>query len=405
MNDIAIGDRLRAARTAMGFSQQYVSEVIGVSRTAVLNMETGKRKVSTMEIVRLAELYRHPLAWFLENTPLEDEPMVELHRADARLKNADPENRRQINECINLCREGVTLKKMLGREQSVAPPHHEIPLPRSAGEAVMQGDDVARDERRRLGIGNFIIGMSGLINSQGIWASAVELPDNMSGIFLHSPAIGMAIMVNASHRYYRKQFSYAHEYGHALMDRKHKALVSSNANSDDLVEKRANSFAASFLMPEDGVRELLRSFNKGRVSRQESAIYNVAGDNQVNAEIRTPASTQRISYMDVANVARSYGASYQAAAYRLKNLGCISRTELDELLQCEEHGKKYIRIIAAVPDRPLPPEHPYQDIRKEVANLALEAYQREVISRGRLMELVRVLDINEEAINSVLPQY
>ena len=401
MNYIAIGARLRAARTAIGFSQQYVSEVIGVSRTAVLNMETGKRKFSTLELSRLAELYGHSIGWFFDDDDPEDDPMVELHRAGAPL----PKDRRQINECVSLCREGVTLKKMLGRPQTTATPNHEISLPGTAGEAVMQGDDIARDERRRLGIGNLPIGdISNLVNSQGIWASTVELPDNMSGIFLCAPAIGMAIMVNASYHHHRKRFSYAHEYGHALMDRKHKALVSSSANSDDLVEKRANAFATAFLMPEDGVREQLRSFNKGRVSRQESAIYDVASDSQVNTEIRTPASTQHISYMDVANVAHRFGVSYQAALYRLKNLGCISSTELEELLRYEERGKGYIELFTA-PDEPLPREYPYQDIRKEVADLMLEAYQRSIISRGRIMDLVRLLHIDEDAINYILPQY
>ena len=131
--------------------------------------------------------------------------------------------------------------------------------------------------------------ISELIASQGIWASGVTLPDEMSGLFLRHPSIGLAILVNSSHPRGRKRFSYAHEYAHALLDRDRNIVVSSTDNSPEMVERRANAFATAFLMPGSGVFDALRSLSKGLPSRQEQIIFDVASGGHTDAELRRPA--------------------------------------------------------------------------------------------------------------------
>ena len=43
----ALGERLRESREFLGLSQQEVAELLELTRPAVTNIETGKRKVST----------------------------------------------------------------------------------------------------------------------------------------------------------------------------------------------------------------------------------------------------------------------------------------------------------------------------------------------------------------------
>ena len=126
----------------------------------------------------------------------------------------------EVARCVSLCRQGVALERVLGRSPRSGPPNYEARLPRSSWEAVTQGEQTAVEERQRLGIGNApIADVSELIASQGIWASGVSLPNDMSGVFLRHRSIGFAILVNAFHPRGRKRFSYAHEYAHALLDR------------------------------------------------------------------------------------------------------------------------------------------------------------------------------------------
>ena len=263
-----------------------------------------------------------------------------------------------------------------------------------------QGDRTAEQERRRLGIGHAPISdISELIASQGIWASGVPLPDEMSGLFLRHPSIGLAILVNSSHPRGRKRVSYAHEYAHALLDRDRSIAVSSTDNSSEMVETRANAFAAAFLMPASGVVDTLRSLDKGLPSRQEQTIFDVASGGHTDAELRPPARSQRITYKDIAMLAHHFGVSYQAAVYRLKSLRHISHPDSHELLEQEGFGREYLKALmfSDVGE----PEHPrYRDreLRGEIAHLAIEAYRREEISRGRVLELSKTLCINGDTL-------
>jgi transcriptional regulator with XRE-family HTH domain len=59
-----LADRLRAAREYLGFSQDQVAQHLGISRSALSNIETGQRRVEAVELKRLAALYERPLTYF-----------------------------------------------------------------------------------------------------------------------------------------------------------------------------------------------------------------------------------------------------------------------------------------------------------------------------------------------------
>ena len=62
---LELGQRLREARTYIGLSQEFVAEQLGVPRASVSAMESGKRKVSGLEIKQLGALYKRPVTYFL----------------------------------------------------------------------------------------------------------------------------------------------------------------------------------------------------------------------------------------------------------------------------------------------------------------------------------------------------
>ena len=395
-----LGRRLRAAREARGYTQQATADALDLPRTAVTQMEAGNRAVSTLELSRLAELYVYPAAAFLQEGAWDEDVLVALYRLAPGLER-DPATHKQVVRCVSLCREGAALETFLGGDRRSYAPSYENPLPQSSWEAVAQGEQTAVQERRRLGIGNApIADVSELIASQGIWASGVGLPNEMSGMFLRHPSIGFAILVNASHPRGRKRFSYAHEYAHALLDRNHNITVSTKDNSSELVERRANAFAAAFLMPGHGVHEALRGLAKGLPSRQEQTVFDVATGGHIDTHHRLPARSQRINYKDVAMLARHFGASYQAALYRLKSLRHITHPASLDLLAQEHLGRQLLRELSMFSDveEPEKPQHRDRELRSEVAHLAIEAYRREEISRGRVLELSKTLGIRGDVL-------
>ena len=395
-----LGHSLRAARESRGLSQQAAADALDLPRTAITQMEAANRSVSTLELSKLAELYVYPPAAFFEKDAWSEDVLVALLRVAPGLER-DPATRDQVIRCVNLCREGVALETLLGETRRSSAPSYETPLPRSSGEAASQGEQTAAQERQRLGIGNAPISdVSELIASQDIWASGVGLPNEMSGMFLRHPSIGFAILVNTSHSRGRKRFSYAHEYAHALLDRNHNITVSTTDNSSELIERRANSFAAAFLMPSQGIDDALHGLAKGLPSRRDQTVFDVATGGRVDSQYRLPARSQRINYKDVALVARHFGASYQAALYRLKSLRHITRTESQDLLAQENLGRQLLRELSMFSDieEPEEPRHGDRELRSELAHLAIEAYRREEISRGRVLELSKMLGITGEVL-------
>jgi transcriptional regulator with XRE-family HTH domain len=59
-----LGARLRDARKYLGLSQEEVAEYLNVPRTALVDIESGQRRVEAIELTRLAKLYRQPIGYF-----------------------------------------------------------------------------------------------------------------------------------------------------------------------------------------------------------------------------------------------------------------------------------------------------------------------------------------------------
>ena len=88
---VALGARLKESREYIGLLQEDVATALGIPRTSVHALEAGKRKVTGLELRRLARLYRRPVGWLLgeEDAGLsEAEP---LFRAAAALSESDRE--------------------------------------------------------------------------------------------------------------------------------------------------------------------------------------------------------------------------------------------------------------------------------------------------------------------------
>jgi Zn-dependent peptidase ImmA (M78 family)/transcriptional regulator with XRE-family HTH domain len=73
---------------------------------------------------------------------------------------------------------------------------------------------------------------------------------NISGLTIRHPLAGTCILVNYSEDIYRQRFTAAHEAAHGILDSADDVVVSfKTAEKDDLVEVRANTFAARYLLP------------------------------------------------------------------------------------------------------------------------------------------------------------
>jgi transcriptional regulator with XRE-family HTH domain len=66
---LALGRRLRELREYLGLPQQYVTAATGIPRSAVSEIERGNRKVDSLELRKLAKVYKTSVTRLLGEDP------------------------------------------------------------------------------------------------------------------------------------------------------------------------------------------------------------------------------------------------------------------------------------------------------------------------------------------------
>lgn len=64
MDKIKIGKQLKELRRARGWRQLEVAEKVGLSRSAISNIESGKRSLTLTTLQRFCELYNIDISYF-----------------------------------------------------------------------------------------------------------------------------------------------------------------------------------------------------------------------------------------------------------------------------------------------------------------------------------------------------
>jgi hypothetical protein len=166
--------------------------------------------------------------------------------------------------------------------------------------------------------------------------------------------------------------------------------VCTKANANELIERRAAAFAAAFLLPASGVVETVHSPGKGQPSRQVQWVFDAATQRSVRAEERSVPGSQAITYIDVACIARRFGAAYRLTLSRLLGQGVIAEADSTSLVRPKfvELAGEWLTLFSP---RAATPHHGYaisvlSDLPSEHAHMAVEAFRRGLISKADLLE-------------------
>lgn len=388
VTEAELGRRLKNARKSWKLTQAEVAETLGLPRSAISEMEAGRRGVSGLELHRLAHLYGRDMADFLEADFEQGGAVAALFRRTSSTA-LGPDAMEALRRCLVLGREAANLHRKLGRDPaSTNLPAYAGPPPSTKWAAVEQGSEVAKAERRRLGIESGLLpDVARTLESQGVRTDLVTFPDDISGLVVMDVRTGFLVAVNRSHPFLRRRFSFAHEYAHVLFDRGAEGLVSRASERNDLREVRANAFAAAFLMPEVAVRSFVASLWKGRPSRMRAEIYDEDAPLRVTA--RTKPESQTLLAHDVVLIAHHFNTSCPAVLYRLRSLRLITEQERAVLANQHENGvTREFRMLFGLPEPNDPVERKH--FKGRFLHLVLEAYRQEEITRRKVVELVRL---------------
>lgn len=366
-----IGLRLAEARKARGVTQEDAATQLGCSRPTLIAIEKGTRQPKGEEIVLLAKLYGRKVSDIVRP----GEPLADLQphlRAVAQqMKVEDSE----VAEGIAALQRFAEDYRRLERILSVSlPTNYPEVVTIGRGSPVSLAEDVADQERRRLGLGDQpVIHLRSLLEAEvGLRIAYEDLPSRVAGMFAYSSEMGGVLLVNRKHPPERRRATMLHEYGHLITDRFKPGIdYLSFPGRKPANERFAEAFSMAFLMPSTSLR---RRFNQ---------IVNQSGDFQI---------------ADLCRLSHFYYVSVEAMTLRLESLGLIPKGVRDHLKESRFEVRRAVQMLNLQ-------QHPVTDDRfpDRYVFLAVQAFDQGELSEGELASLLRCDRVSaRETVNKYL---
>ncbi len=307
-----LGERLKSARRALGLTQEAVADNLGFVRTTVVAIEKGERRVTADELLAFARCYARNVSELVKQSAFTEAltPQFRAALPNSQLETPFPEDKffQACHELESRAEDYLELERMCNAPLPQDYPK-QYPLEDSRISPEQFAEDVAQEERNRLGLGDAPISDLRAVFEEGVGLRVFffEMPPFIAGIFGYNDRLGGCIGVNIRQPWYRGNWSLGHEYGHFLTTRFYADvdIMQKGRWGKHRSERFADSFAANFLMPRNGVN---RRLSEVEMSRKE-----------------------RITIADLVTLADYFGVSVQAMCLRLENLKRIQAGSWDRL--------------------------------------------------------------------------
>ncbi len=354
-----VGQRLRERRKAAGRTQGEVAADLGVSRPTVAQMELGNRAIKVSEVERVAKAYGSDVRQFMAPSPSQrggDDVLDDLVRTLPSLE----ATREKLGRLVATCRALTEIEGMLAvHAYGARPPSQALSAPESPWEAVHQGYATAEEERRRLNLGDGPIrDVAETLAVVGVRPSKLGLPNGISSLMISSEETGFLVVVNKNPPVEERRFQYLHAYAHVLFDRDVGSCVCQGRDAETLPELRASAFASRFLVPEQGLKRYLQSLGKDTLARSGGTRRQIYSEREAS-----PLAERRVSVsgrdrrgaalcgtVEVTLTGGYFGASVLLICHALRDLGLISRSDLDDLAsRVTEGNTKQTRAALDLP--------------------------------------------------------
>lgn len=221
----------------------------------------------------------------------------------------------------------------------------------------------------------------------------LELDHRLSGAFIRSKRhkAGIIVINMTEKSLVHQRFTLAHELGHRELHTDEDAIIDvTGENGSDPRHKEANVFAAQLLVPKNELENELQSY-------------------KVSAKL----VTDRL----VVELAQAFGVSHEVILWRLKVVGHLSQSDVETRIRTtdwplvwQRHAPTAYRSIVSKfkPDGWTPdgvsPETAQQVSRlpTHYREMAFEAYQRRVITAGKLADVLG-LPSKEQVLKEIVP--
>ena len=253
----SLGAALAIARERAGFSQEEVAILVGQQRPVISNWENGTRSANAQQLAKLAAIYRTPLAELLGADEKERPNFERLLFRDAGDR-LDTPAKYEIQRFLAFLDSYGELLESLGEPAGMKA------SPFSLRDGFLGKSDIRRkaeEARAYFRLGSGPVGdITGLADLHGITvylaALGADLKSTVSGAFLAHD---------------RRQFTLAHELGHALFHGGGVYVDYYGRREAD--EKFASAFAAEFLVPTQSLRATVEAYELKKVRDPEVVVH------------------------------------------------------------------------------------------------------------------------------------
>ncbi|MEO2031723.1 MAG: helix-turn-helix domain-containing protein [Planctomycetaceae bacterium] len=409
-----IGTQLRRIRRSRGKTQAEVASHLNLSRSTVVQMESGNRRVTAEDVERLATLYQCSPSVLLsgqqdDGTHRDCDVLADVVHAFPDIRD-DSERFTEVQQVIAIARTLTDVERRLGLDSYSLGPHaYDVGTPNIAWEAMEQGFQAAGEERLRLNLGDAPIrDLDHTLVVKRIRMTKIELPKDIASIFMNSQETGFLVIVNRHLPIEARRFHYAHGFGHSLFDRHHRSFVCSAECRQDFVEVRASAFANGFLLPESSLRRYLESLGKevrGRTGGVELALFSERSERvreatNVPVTGRNRRGIEPISVCDLAQIASFFGVSPSLVATRLRNLRYITADQFESLDELDAQGAATaVHDALALTDAQVESER--DSFRSRLVALAMTAVDRGVCDKKEFTEIGELVGLSESQRESL----
>ncbi|MBN2119268.1 MAG: XRE family transcriptional regulator [Anaerolineales bacterium] len=362
-----LGRELQLARTKRGLTQADAAQILDVARTTITAIEKGERRLKADELIKLARAYGRQVTDFVRQRPQIEPFQVQFRGPYLRDEDEDSEISKYIDQLEEFSRDYLELEQITNSPLVKKYPN-EYTI--DGIRVDLAAEDVANQERKRLGLGDGPIPILRDILEQDVGLRIFYLPikpSKYSAMYLYDHELGGCIGINLLHPEERRRWSLAHDYGHFLAHRyKPTMFVINNYQRVPQSEQFADYFAACFLMPNSG---LTMRFNDLRKTKEKIVVA------------------------DLCMLANFYGVSVEALTLRLEDLKLIPTGIWDKL---QQGGFKVREAQAQLGLGEIPSQDSQLPIRYQ--NLAVLAFEQGLITEGQFSHYLRTDRLSARSI-------
>lgn len=341
---IEVGARIAASRRARGLSQEDLAGKVGLERTAITKIEVGRRHVSSLELVRLAEVLDRPLQAFVADPPtsiVSRRAAVAGGRDDQATDFAIEDVARDLQVLIDV--RALSPNPAKGSLRAIVP-----------GEEGWGPEDAAAKARALIGVDarSPIDHLASKVERAGLFAYSLALGNASSdGSYAEVGGIGVAV-VNGETDSGRRRLTLAHELGHHLFGDAYSVDWGTDTST---AERALDAFAGFLLLPRAGLDGRWEELRADYAVRPAAII--------ISAEFRV---------------------SWGAALRHLRHYDLITRDEKTLLESRSPTRADYLECGVRVSEELQPPYIP-----TGVAAAAIRAYRSHRISAERVIAMLR----------------